>query len=82
MARMQETVQAHRVETTLKQDGTLVLEDLPFQAGESVEVIILLHPSSPPTPVDGTNRYSLRGLDIQYEHPTDPVAQDDWGATQ
>ena len=31
----------HHVETTLTQDGTLTLSDLPFQAGDSVEVIIV-----------------------------------------
>ncbi len=32
---------AHKLETTLAEDGTLTLQGLPFQAGESVEVIIL-----------------------------------------
>jgi YD repeat-containing protein len=34
-------INAHRVETTLTQDRTLTLEDLPFQAGDAVEVIVL-----------------------------------------
>ncbi len=38
---------AHRVETKLLQDGQLTLSDLPFQAGEAVEVIILGHPAKP-----------------------------------
>ncbi len=28
---------AHRVETVVREDRTVVLEDLPFQAGEAVE---------------------------------------------
>lgn len=34
-------INAHRVETTLTQDRTLTLEGLPFQAGDTVEVIVL-----------------------------------------
>lgn len=32
---------AHKIETTLTDNGTLLLKDLPFQAGDSVEIIIL-----------------------------------------
>ena len=32
---------AHRIETTIDQDGTLTLQGIPFQAGAAVEVIIL-----------------------------------------
>ena len=32
---------ARRVEATLNQEGALVLTDLPFHAGESVEVIVM-----------------------------------------
>ena len=38
-------MQAYSVETTLSQDGTLTLSNLPLHAGESVEVIILVQPS-------------------------------------
>ena len=31
----------HYIETTLDKDGCLILEDLPFAAGDAVEVIIL-----------------------------------------
>ncbi len=65
---------AHRVETTLEQDGTLTLEHLPFQAGQQVEVIIL--PYSGEATIG--NSYPLRGLPVRYERPTDPVAEDDW----
>ncbi len=30
-----------RIETTISQDGTLTITDLPFQAGDAVEVIVL-----------------------------------------
>ena len=75
---MDMTLPAHRVETTLQQDGTLLLEHLPFRAGQTVEVIVL--PSSGgPQPA---NPYPLRGTPFRYDRPTEPVAQDDWEAQQ
>lgn len=32
---------AHKIETSLTEDGTLVLKGLPFHVGDVVEVIIL-----------------------------------------
>ncbi|HEY0605061.1 MAG TPA: hypothetical protein VGD58_19235 [Herpetosiphonaceae bacterium] len=66
----------HRVETVLKQDGTLTLENLPFHAGETVEIII----HAQPDPEDRSEQYSLRGLPLRYDRPTETVALDDWGA--
>ncbi|XWK90421.1 MAG: hypothetical protein U7127_10340 [Phormidium sp.] len=34
-------MKAHKLETSLTENGTLVLKDLPFQVGDAVEVIIL-----------------------------------------
>jgi hypothetical protein len=70
-------MQAYRVETTVQQDGMLTLSNLPLQAGETVEVIILVRPSAL-----RQNRYPLRGLPITYVDPTEPVAQADWEAIQ
>lgn len=65
---------AHRVETTINQDGTLTLDGLPFQAGDEVEVIILeRQPKS-----NGNNPYPLRGQPVQYDAPTEPVAENEW----
>ncbi len=36
---------AHRIETTISQDGSLNIKSLPFHKGEQVEVIILRHGS-------------------------------------
>ncbi len=67
-------MQAYRLETTLAQDGTLTLSNLPFQAGDRVEVIVLAQPPSAPE----MKRYPLRGLPIRYDRPTEPVAEGDW----
>jgi len=37
-------MQAYRIETTLTQDGTLTVSNLPLRAGEAVEIIILVQP--------------------------------------
>jgi len=68
----------HRIETTLAIDGTLTLTNLPFHAGDAVEVLIL--PRSQKH--IGRDRYPLHGKPIQYIDPTDPVADEDWAALQ
>jgi hypothetical protein len=72
------TLPAHRVETTLQQDGTLTLEHLPFRAGQAVEVIVLPQALGS---LSG-NQYPLRGKVVRYDQPTDPVAEGDWEALQ
>lgn len=68
---------AHRIETTIKQDGTVMLDNLPFHAGETVEIIILPAISKPAP----TSTYLLRGTPVQYDRPTEPLG-DAWDATQ
>ena len=75
---MDMTIPAHRVETTLQQDGTLTLEHLPFRAGQSVEVIILPRPDK----ARAADPYPLRGTPFRYDRPTEPVAEEDWEALQ
>jgi hypothetical protein len=60
----------------LNQDGTLTLTDLPFHAGDAVEVIILPRQGKPAE----QKNYPLRGTSIKYINPTDPVAEEDWAA--
>lgn len=64
----------HRIEVTLTNDGTLTLNGLPFHAGDAVEVLIVPRTLRP----GAGERYPLRGKPIRYEHPAEPVAQDDW----
>ena len=65
---------AHRVETVISQDRRVTLEDLPFQVGELVEVIILQCASKR----SEKDQYPLRGTPITYINPTEPVAKEDW----
>ena len=66
----------YRIETTLKKDGSLTLTDLPFHAGDAVEVIILSRSEK----AAGQKSYPLHGTAIKYVNPTDPVAEEDWAA--
>ena len=73
---MQSEVHPYRVETTLSEDGTLTLGNLPFRAGDNVEVIVL-----PQSSLDGLDRaYSLEGLPLEYDRPFEGVGVDDWNA--
>lgn len=71
---MSSSLQAHRIVTTLTQNGTLTLDRLPFQAGDAVEVIVLANAGAIP-PAD---RYPLRGTPLYYQDPVEPVAESDW----
>lgn len=70
--------QAFRAHGHIAEDGTLKLENLPFEPGEEVEVIVL---------AEGRNahqerRYPLRGAPLVYEDPTGPVGDSDWQAAR
>jgi hypothetical protein len=65
---------AHRIEAVLSEDGKLFLDQLPFRAGQAVEVIVL--PAACPIPPSRT----LQGTVLRYDDPTAPVAEADWGA--
>ena len=66
----------HHIETKLTEDGKLTLKDLPFHAGDAVEVIV----TSRPTRIANVDRYPLRAKPIRYIEPTEPVADEDWEA--
>lgn len=68
-------VNAHKIETTIAEDGTLTLKGLPFQAGEAVEVIVLQRPLSKSLPPDETaNSHPLQGQQpYRYDAPFEPA---------
>lgn len=67
---------AYRIEAVLSEDGKLLLDHLPFRAGQRVEVIIL-----PADQVTSTDQ-ALRGTVLRYDQPTAPIAESDWDALQ
>ncbi|BAY62514.1 hypothetical protein NIES22_25880 [Calothrix brevissima NIES-22] len=73
-------MKAHRIKTILTEDGTLIVKDLPFQAGEAVEIIILESQTHP----QPANPYPLRGKQpYRYDEPFEPaVPLEDWEVLQ
>jgi len=69
-------MQDYRVETKVSNDGSLTIKDLPFQAGDKVEVIIR---SRKPRGEEGAC-YPLRGKPVRYVDPFASVAEEDWEA--
>ncbi|HEX4960104.1 MAG TPA: hypothetical protein VF173_04650 [Thermoanaerobaculia bacterium] len=67
-------MEAYKTAAKLEQKGELRLLDLPFQAGDEVEVILLRR--DPDQAIE--NPYTLRGFPIRYQDPIDPVAEGDW----
>ncbi len=69
-------MQAFKTAARIDTGGELRLSELPFRAGEEVEVILLLREPEPAR----ENRYPLRGIPIRYDDPTEPVSEGDWDA--
>ncbi|NER83776.1 MAG: hypothetical protein F6K42_30380 [Leptolyngbya sp. SIO1D8] len=71
---------AYKLEAQLTEDGALLLKGLPFQAGDSVEIIILEQPPTPQAKLAAApSEHPLRGTVIRYDNPFEPaVADDEW----
>ena len=70
-------MEAHRIETTVQPNGTIILENLPFDEGEKVEVIVL--ETKEATKEKSDNLYPLRGTLYKYENPFETaVPLEDW----
>jgi len=69
-------MQIYRVEVTVSDNGTLLINNLPFQAGDKVEVVVR---SRKPKSAK-TTQYPLRGTPIQYLKPFESVAENAWDA--
>ena len=69
-------MKAHRIETALSENGKLSLENLPFQKGDQVEIIILDLSSSQ----TDSDSMPLKGTVISYDEPFEPATPpEDWG---
>jgi hypothetical protein len=77
-----QAMNALKVEVVLKEDGTLTLQDLPFYAGDAVEVIILgLSVTIGSQRPQEKTILPLKGSVIRYDDPFEPaVTQDNWEA--
>ena len=64
----------YKLKTTVTSDGKLVLSNLPFQAGDKVEVTVREQLPA------NANRYPLRETPVHYTAPYDSVDEDAWSA--
>ncbi len=71
-------MQVYAYKLIMKKKGTLTLKDLPINAGEKIEVIIIPRSSRQLN----EKRYPFWGKPITYLNPTDPVAETDWEVLQ
>lgn len=67
-----------QIETTVKKDGKLDLQGLPFTMGEKVVVTVRRMKDRKTK----KNRYPLHGTPIQYDEPFASISEDDWDAAQ
>ena len=66
----------HISETRVDAQGRVVLDHLPFQSGEKVDVVIRSHEAS------RGERSDLKGSVLRYDEPFEPVAMDDWDVSR
>ena len=71
-------MQAYSIEKVITKDGNILLDTLPFLAGETVQIIVL--PSK--KTAKRLRRSLLKGTVAKYIDPLEPVAQDHWTALQ
>jgi hypothetical protein len=69
-------MEAYRVRSQVADDGSLTVENIPFAAGQEVEVIVLAEARK----AREQRRHALRGTVLEYIDPLKPVAVDDWEA--
>ncbi|MDJ0732048.1 MAG: hypothetical protein QNJ33_18885 [Crocosphaera sp.] len=65
---------SHRLKIALTENGKITLENLPFLAGETVEIVI----SSQKKVASSDNPFPLEGTVNYYDDPFEPVAEDEW----
>ncbi len=78
-------MQAYRIKKKVSSHGKIQLDALPFAEGEVVEIIVLASPQDEAENLAEplhTLPHSLKGSVLKYVDPTEPVAQDEWIATQ
>lgn len=66
------TIQAYKTETVIKKNHKLEIDNLPFEDGDKVEVLVSKKVNS-----KGKNHLMI-GEPIIYINPFEPVAEDDW----
>lgn len=68
----------HRIQIQAGPEGVIVLNSLPLEEGETVEIIVITSQRQQPTAED----YPLQGVPISLDRPFDSVAEAEWGVPQ
>lgn len=67
------------IQATVGARGSVVLDQLPYEPGQRIEVTI--SPVTTP-PRDSGSRYPLGGMKVEYERPFEGISEGDWEASQ
>jgi hypothetical protein len=67
------------IQATVGAHGSVVLEQLPYEPGQRVEVTVSPVVS---TNAEGGSRYPLSGMKVEYQGPFESVAEGDWESTR
>lgn len=67
------------VQATVGANGSVILDQLPYEPGQRVDVTIspIVAPHA-----DGTSRYPLSRMKVEYIGPFESVAEGDWEAAR
>jgi hypothetical protein len=64
-----------KIKVVVREDGKVVVEDVPVRSGQEIEVTLRI-----PEPVSAT--FPLRGLPVRYVDPFLPVDEAEWDASR
>jgi hypothetical protein len=67
------------VQTTVGEHGSVILDQLPYDPGQRVDVTIWPIAAASAA---GASRYPLSGLKVEYDRPFESVAEIDWDAAR
>ena len=71
--------QSVHVQVTVGANGSITLDQLPYEPGQRVAVTI--RPVATPT-AEGLSRYPLSEMKVEYDGPFESVAEADWETTR
>lgn len=69
--KMGQRMRTFHIATTVSSDGTLTIKELPFRAGDKVEVTVRRREDE----AEWNKRYPLRGKPVRYMEPFEAVAE-------
>ncbi|MEI6236484.1 MAG: hypothetical protein WCT04_25795 [Planctomycetota bacterium] len=71
----------HTIETTLHETGSITVDNIPFQKGDRVKVLVVADQTATHKKKREAN-YPLRGKPFKFRDPFEPTATHDWDVLQ